>query len=116
MECEYCDRDDLVLMGAPENPEGDFRRLLDCLGENRRTPRTRIPLPALRSERACSIREAMFRPHETVRAGEALGRVCGAPAVGCPPAIPIAAAGERIGGEVIELFVRYGAEYVDVLR
>jgi len=116
VECEYCDRDDLVLMGAPENPEGDFRRLLDCLGENRRTPRARIPLPALRSERACSIREAMFRPHETVRAEEALGRVCGAPAVGCPPAIPIAAAGERIGGEAIELFVRYGAEYVDVLR
>ena len=116
VECEYCDRDDLVLMGAPENPEGDFRRLLDCLGENRRTPRARIPLPAPRSERACSIREAMFRPHETVRAEEALGRICGTPAVGCPPAIPIAAAGERIGGEAIELFVRYGAEYVDVLR
>ncbi len=114
--CEYRDRDDLVLMGTPENRPEDWRRLLDCLGGNAGRPRPRLPLPPVRGEAVCSIREAMFRPQERVPAGEALGRVCGAPAVGCPPAIPIAAAGERIGPEAVELFIRYGAEYVDVLR
>lgn len=115
MECEYCDRDDLVLMWTPENRPEDFRKLLDCLGRNDKSPRPRPPLPTVRGETACSIREAMFRPHETVPAGEALERICGAPTVGCPPAIPIAAAGERIGAECAALFLRCGVNYVDVL-
>lgn len=115
IECEYCDQDDLVLMCTPENPPEDFRRLLACLGENRNPPRPRTPLPIARGEAACSIRQAMFLPHETVPAEKSLGRVCGAPTVGCPPAIPIAAAGERIGPEAAALFARYGVSSVEVL-
>lgn len=116
IECEYCDRDDLVLMWTPENPPGDFHRLRECLGENGLPPRQRLPLPPVPAETACSIREAIFAPHETVSARDALGRVCGAPTVGCPPAVPIAAAGERIGPETVELFERYGVESVEVLQ
>ena len=58
----------------------------------------------------------MFLPHETVPASEALGRICGAPAVGCPPAIPVAAAGERIGEEALALFAHYGIPSVEVCR
>ena len=115
IECEYCDRDDLVLMCTPENPPEDFRRLLACLSENRNPSRLRSPLPIARGEAVCSIRQAMFLPHETVPAEKALGRVCGAPTVGCPPAIPIAAAGERIGPEAAALFARYGIPSVEVL-
>ena len=57
----------------------------------------------------------MFRPWETVPAAQALGRVCGAPTVACPPAVPIAVAGERIGPEAAELFARYGVDRVEVL-
>jgi len=114
--CEYRDEDYLVLMWTPENPEGDYRRLTACLGGNRRQPRPRRPLPAAKGEAVCSIREAMSLPWEPVPAGEALGRVCGAPTVACPPAIPIAAAGERIGPEAVALFARYGVRQVEVLR
>ena len=115
--CEYRDRDDLVLMFTPENPSEDLRRLLDALGENRRPPLPRPPLPQARGQAVCSIREAMLLlPHETVPASQALGRVCGAPAVGCPPAIPVAAAGERIGPEALALFDHYRIPSVEVCR
>lgn len=114
--CEYWDRDDLVLMWTPENPTEDFRRLLDRMGGNSRPPRPRQPLPKARGEAVRSIREAMFLPGETIPAQRSLGRICGAPTVACPPAIPIAAAGERIGPEAVELFARYGVEQVEVLR
>lgn len=113
--CEYWDEDDLVLMWTPENREEDCVRLLDCLGENGRAARPRLPLPAAGGERVCSIREAMALPREVVPAAESLGRVCGAPTVACPPAIPIAVSGERIGKAAVELFARYGVEQVEVL-
>ena len=116
LECEYCDRDNLVLMWTPENPSSDYTRLLDCMGENSGVYRSRAPLPQARAEEVLSIREALFRPQETVAAGDSLGRICGAPTVGCPPAIPIAAAGERIGPEAMALFAHYGVGEVAVLR
>ena len=51
---------------------------------------------------------------EAVR--EALGRVCASPTVACPPAIPIAMAGERIGPEAVSLFERCGVGFVEVVR
>lgn len=113
--CEYWDGDDLVLLWTPENREGDYTRLLNCLGENTREAQPRLPLPAARGEAVCSIREAMMLPREVVPAAESLGRVCGAPTVACPPAIPIAVSGERIGPAAVELFARYGVERVEVL-
>ena len=114
--CEYWDGDDLVLMWTPENREDDGIRLLDCLGENTRTARPRLPLPVARGETVCSIREALTLPREIIPAAESLGRVCGTPTVACPPAIPIAVSGERIGQAAVELFARYGVEQVEVLR
>ena len=64
----------------------------------------------------CSIRQALFAPHELVPPEESLGRVCGIPTVGCPPAVPIAVAGEEITPEALQLFRRYGVQQVDVLR
>ena len=114
--CEYCDEDDLVLMWTPENRAADYRRLAECLGRNSSPPRPRAPLSAAKGEQVCTIRQAMFRPCETVPASASLGRICGAPSVGCPPAVPIAAAGERIGPQAAALFQRYGVESVAVLR
>ena len=116
VECEYCDQDDLVLMWTPENSGADCRRLLDALGKNQGRPRQRLPLPAAAGEQACTIREAMFSPWERVPAAASTGRVCGAPTVGCPPAVPIAMAGERITPAAAALFGRYGAASVEVLR
>ena len=46
------------------------------------------PLPEPRGERVCSIRQAIFSPHETVAAEATLGRVCASPTVACPPPSP----------------------------
>lgn len=115
MECEYADSEFLVLMFTPENSPEDLERIPAALGENRAPAAALQKLPLARGERVLSIRQALFAPHETVLADQALGRVCGAPTVSCPPAIPIAVSGERIGREALELFAHYGVEAVDVL-
>ena len=116
VECEYADRDFLVLMATPENSPSDLDRLMTVLGENRASYVPPRPMPSAQGERACSIREAMFAPHETIPTGQALCRVCGAPTISCPPAIPIAVSGEVIGPRALALFEQYGVETVDVLK
>ena len=116
VECEYADRDFLVLMVTPENNPQDMERLLTALGENRAPHVPLRALPLARGAQVLPIRQALFAPHELVPADRALGRVCGAPTVSCPPAIPIAVSGERIGREALELFRHYGVERVDVVR
>lgn len=115
VECEYADLDFLVLMLTPENRAADIERLLHAFGTNDAVYAPQPTLPLARGERVCSVREALFAPRETVPAARSLGRVCGAPTVGCPPAIPIAVSGERIGREALALFRRYGVEQVEVL-
>lgn len=114
VECEYADRDFLVLMATPENTPEELARAAAALGQ---CPGEANPpqLPLARGERACSIRQAAFAPRETVDAAHSLGRVCGLPTVGCPPAIPIAVSGERITPEALALFAYYGIEQVEVL-
>ena len=116
VECEYADRDFLVLMATPENAPADFDRLLAALGENHAPYAPSAVLPLAKGEQACSIREALFAAQETVPVEASLGRVCGAPTVACPPAIPIAVSGEVIGPEALALFRYYGVETVDVLK
>ena len=113
-ECEYADRDFLVLMATPENTPEELAQAAVALGQ---CPWEANPpqLPLARGERACSIRQAAFAPRETVDAAHSLGRVCGLPTVGCPPAIPIAVSGERITPEALALFAYYGIEQVEVL-
>ena len=115
-ECEYADRDFLVLMTTPENTPEDLVRVSAALGENRAPAAPAVSLPLARGERVLSIRGALFAPQESVPAEESLGRVCGAPTVGCPPAVPIAVSGERIGPEALALFRYYGVKRVDVLK
>ncbi|MFQ9908607.1 MAG: aminotransferase class I/II-fold pyridoxal phosphate-dependent enzyme [Acutalibacter sp.] len=114
VECEYADQDFLVLMATPENTPEELAQAAAALGQ---CPGEANPpqLPLARGERACSIRQAAFAPRETVDAAHSLGRVCGLPTVGCPPAIPIAVSGERITPEALALFAYYGIEQVEVL-
>ena len=113
-ECEYADRDFLVLMATPENTPEELAQAAAALGQC--PGEANLPqLPLARGERACSIRQAAFAPRETVDAAHSLGRVCGLPTVGCPPAIPIAVSGERITPEALALFAYYGIEQVEVL-
>lgn len=116
VEGEYADDAFLVLMLTPENTAEELSRILTALGENRAPQASRPALPLARGEQVTSIRQALFAPHETISVAQAFGRVCGAPTVSCPPAIPIAVSGERIGREAIELFQHYDIQNVDVLK
>lgn len=117
VECEYADRDHLVLMITPENPPEDLERLSSLLGEcPAASGSPAAPPPPAKGERALSVRQALFAPHEAVPAAESLGRICGAPTVSCPPAVPIAVSGERIGEAALALFQYYRVKTVDVLK
>ena len=115
VECEYADRDFLVLMATPENAPEDLASVRRGLGDVLAPPENREPLPLARGEKVCSIREAAFASRERIPAAESLGRVCSLPTVGCPPAIPIVVSGERITEEALALFACYGVETVEVL-
>ena len=116
VECEYADDDYLVLMLTPENDEKDLEKLLAGLGKNEEPylPGRRILLA--KEESVMSIRSAMFAPHEMIPVSEAEGRICAAPTVSCPPAIPIVVSGERITKEAVRLFERYHIDQVDVVK
>ncbi|MBQ9347090.1 MAG: PLP-dependent transferase, partial [Oscillibacter sp.] len=115
VEWEYADQDFLVLMATPENPVGDLDRIAAALGR-RDVPAPPPPsLPPVRGEAVLTPREAVFAPRETIPVEAAVGRICGAPTVSCPPAVPIAVSGERIGREAVEVFRYYGIQSVDVV-
>lgn len=117
VECEYADRSYVVLMASGNTTEGDFRKLTDALDPARPEPvLTRPMLPLAQGKQAMSIRQALLAPHETIPADRALGRICAAPTVSCPPAIPIAVTGEVIGPEALALFRHYGVEQVQVVK
>lgn len=114
-ECEFADPDFVVLMFTPENQALDFERIEQAFGKNPFPYEDRIPLSHSACERKCTIREAMFSPHETISIKKAVGRICGTVTVSCPPAIPIVVSGEIITLEAAALFEYYGIEAVDVL-
>ena len=116
IEPEYADRDFVVLMATPENKASDFERVADALGARDTPDRPSPRLPDARAVPVLTPRQAIFAPHERVRAENAVGRICASPLVSCPPAIPIAASGERIPPDALPLFRYYGVETVDVVR
>lgn len=114
--CEYADRDVFVLMATPENSIQQLQQLKTALGKAPSDPVSfpRLPLPY--ASAAISVRQALFSPSETIPVEDALGRVCGAPVVSCPPAIPIAVSGEYITQEALTLFRYYGISTIEVLQ
>ena len=112
---EYADRDFLVLMATPDNAPDDFQRVADALGTNP-APHTPPPvLPIARAETVLSPRQALAAPHERVSVEDAVGRICAAPMVSCPPAIPVVVSGERIPPDALPLFRYAQIRAVDVV-
>ena len=115
---ELCDDDYAVFMASTENDERDFERLAEAF--------VNIPLKKpikddvqemtlQHHERKLSIREAVFAPHKTLPVEEAIGEVCGAPTVSCPPAVPVVISGEIITEQDAELMKKYNIQTIDVV-
>ena len=117
IECEFADPDVLVLIVTPENTEEDLARLRAALLAIPR--KALVSQPAVmpgRGAEAMSVREAMLSPWERIPVAASEGRILASPSVGCPPAVPIAVCGQRIGKEAIECFRYYGIESVAVVK
>ncbi len=119
LECEYADPQYVVLMYTAENTEQDDARICwwgeNTMLRNRKEPVVYPDLSFGVVERACTIREAVLGSQESIPVEAASGRICASECVACPPAVPIAVSGERITGEMIRLFQRYGIREVLVL-
>ena len=116
IECEYADETHIVFMITPQTPSDDLTRLVEALGANEALPAGESALPLPEAQAVLRVREAFFRAHEIVSVKDTLGRICAAPTVACPPAIPIAVSGERITPAAMALFERYNVAYVDVVK
>ena len=117
IECELCDRDVVVLMFGPYNSDLDFERIAKAFstfktGEtvDRQFPKCQEYVSKL------SIRDAVFSVQETVDVESALGRICAAPKVACPPAVPPVMSGEVITEDVIGVLKYYGIKKIDVVK
>ena len=67
------------------------------------------------AESVLSAREALLLPSETIPVSKALGRISAMPVTACPPAVPIACAGERISQEMVDCFCYYGYQETEVI-
>lgn len=115
---EMCDDDFVVFMASPENDERDFERLGEAFGKI-------LPPKALKSEEVIvkpskheqklSIRDAVFAQHKTLAVEDSVGKICGAPTVSCPPAVPVVISGEIITEQDVVLMKKYGISTVDVV-
>lgn len=117
VECEYADPDDLVLMVSPQNSPEDLEKVraaLAAAGQGSEAPQT--PPQMARPRQAMGIRAALLAPAEEVPVAAAVGRVCAAPTVGCPPAVPVVVSGEEISPDAAAVFRYYGIETVRVVR
>lgn len=117
VECEYADPDDLVLMVSPQNSPEDLEKVRTALaaaGQGSEAPQT--PPQMARPRQAMGIRAALLAPAEEVPVTAAAGRVCAAPTVGCPPAVPVVVSGEEISPDAAAVFRYYGIETVRVVR
>lgn len=117
VECEYADPDDLVLMVSPQNSPEDLEKVRGALsqaGPGSTAPQT--PPQMARPRRAMSVRAALLAAAEEVPVTAAVGRICAAPTVGCPPAVPVVVSGEVIEQDAAAVFGYYGIESVRVVR
>ena len=114
---EFYDKEYLVLMITPENTDLDFERLE--LAFSSVAPKPPLPQIAYLPQKAItrlSAKKALLSPQETVPTEKALGRICAAPSVSCPPAVPIVISGEEITQTAVDLFRLYGVEKVAVVK
>ena len=111
IESEYADREYLVLMPSAETTETDWARLSDAMRKIPRREALKVSAPpAAEAEQAMSIREAMLAPSRETATEQAVGEILADAAAGCPPAVPVVIAGERITAEAAARMKYYGIE------
>ena len=128
VECEYVDRDVVVLMFSPFKREEDYEKLSIAVhmlmqvervraasGETLKAPEKPF-LSALLPTVITKPYDILARPVETVPVEESLGRIAADLSMGCPPAILPVVPGEKIDSGVVEVLKYYGHKEITVLK
>ena len=116
IEGEFADPDYVVFMITPEIGQEGLDRLEQALmAIPRKTAILEQPPKFHLPERVLPIREAAFSTTEVIPVEESLGRILASPTVGCPPAVPVVACGERIDEAAMECFRYYGIRTCTVI-
>ena len=105
VEPEYVSNRQVVLMLSPDNAPQDYQVLQNAF--QALMPRAPIQpkvLPLCRPEQVLSPRQAAFAPQTELPVQQAVGRICAANRILCPPGVPILVAGERVSAQSIEFF------------
>lgn len=117
IECEFSDRDYLVLMpGAYAEPQDLARLERALISVLRREPIESSPPSVCLPEAAMTVREAMMAPSEALPVDACVGRVLATVSVACPPAVPIVVSGEIISPKVVSALTYYGISHCRVVK
>jgi len=112
VECEFSDRDHLVLMLTPQNTYEELliieKALLSIEKKEKAAAEDLIAPTFCLPMYEMSPREAALSPSEMLPLDECIGRVCALSTVGCPPAVPIVVSGEIIDETAAETLRYYG--------
>lgn len=117
IEIEFSDSRFAVMMFTPEIKACEIAKLGEVLcGFKKSTP---IPQKRFSKEQyktVMSIRTAVFSKQERVPVKKAVGRICAAPTVSCPPAVPVVISGELITEQTAEILEHYNITTVNVIN
>lgn len=115
--CEFSDPDFVVLMLACTLPKDALSKLEAALTALPRKEAIDDQPPVLTAlpTRVCSIRDTLFARRESIPLEKARGRVFAALHAACPPAVPIAVAGEQLDDELLSHLAYYGKTHCAVL-
>lgn len=128
---EMYDEDYVVLMVTTENKDEDYDRLLSVSAAAIKNAKASYDCKCLKSykdiydatileefrPRDCkmSIRDAVFSMSEIIPTEKSLGKICAAPVVICPPAIPVVISGEVITSKDISIMKKYGIDEIAIV-
>ena len=122
------DEDYVVLMVTTENKDEDYDRLLSVSAAAIKNAKASYDCKCLKNyediydatileefrPRDCkmSIRDAVFSMSEIIPTEKSLGKICAAPVVICPPAIPVVISGEVITSNDISIMKKHGIDEI----
>lgn len=115
--CEFCDEDFLCLMFSTANTKKDIKKTQKVLLKIEKKQEIRGEAPSVVSPtKQISIKKAIKMPMETILVNDAKGRIAADNFFGCPPAIKIICAGEKINQNVQNVLNYYNIEKINVLK
>lgn len=107
--CEFYDSDFVVMMFSTGNNHPQILKIEKILLSIKKKDALLYSPPKIcKTERAISIRQAIFAPFKELPVDECEGRILAFDHVSCPPAVPVVIPGERITANTIKNLKYYG--------